>query len=127
MSDRSIKPSSVIMHLPPKQSSHIAKLAQKRCTSNCTLDGISIKALSETGAQVSIISEQFLCRHFPSAKLRNISKPLDCELNLTAATGTPIPHKGFIELTFTLQHKQYLIFVPFFVTTDDILLPLVGL
>ena len=126
MSDKNVKPSTFVTHLTPKQSSQIAKLVGKRCTINCKLDGISIEALWDTGAQVSIISEQFLRRHFPSAKLRNISELLDCELDLTAANGTPIPYKGFIELTFQLKHEQDPIFVPFLVTTEDISLPLVG-
>ena len=63
------------------------------------LNGYSIYALWDTGAQVSIISEQFVRRHFRPEKLRNISELLDCELDLTAANGTPIPYKGFIELT----------------------------
>ena len=126
MSDKNVKPSTFVTHLTPKQSSQIAKLVGKRCTINCKLDGISTKALWDTGAQVSIISEQFLRRHFPGAKLRNISELLDCELDLTAANGTPIPYKGFIELTFQLKHEQDPIFVPFLVTTEDISLPLIG-
>ena len=100
MSDKNLKPSTFVTHLTPKQSSLIAKLVGKRYNINCKLDGILIEALWDTGAQVSIISEQFLRCHFPSAKLKNISKLLDCELDLTADNGTPIPYKGFIELTF---------------------------
>ena len=118
MSDKNVKPSTFVTHLTPKQSSLIAKLAGKRCTINCKLDGISSKALWDTGAQVSIISERFPRRHFPSAKLRNISELLDCELDLTAANGTPIPYSGFIKLTF--KHEEDTIFVPFLVTTEDI-------
>ena len=58
--------------------------------------------------------------------MRNISELLDCELDLTAANGTSIPYKGFVELTFKLKYEQDAIFVPFLVTTEDISLPLVG-
>ena len=126
ISDKNVKPSTFVTHLTPKQSSQIAKLVGKRCTINCKLDGISTEALWDTGAQVSIISEQFLRRHFPGGKLRNISELLNCELDLTAANGTPIPYKGFVELTFKLKHEQDPIFVPFLVTTEDISLPLIG-
>ena len=84
------------------------------------------EALWDTAAQVSIISEQFLRRQFPGAKLRNISELLNWELDLTAANGTPIPYKCFIELTFKLKHEQEPIFVPFLVTTEDNSLLLVG-
>ena len=81
MSGKNVKPSTFVANLTPTQSSQIAKFVGKRCTINCKLDGISTEALWDTGAQVSIISEQFLRRHFPSAKLRNISELLDCELD----------------------------------------------
>ena len=102
------------------------KTCWKRCTIDCKLDGILTQALWDTGAQVYIIAEHFLRRHFPNAKLKNISELLDCELDLTAANGTPIPYKGFIELTFKLKDEQDPIFVPFLITTEDISLPLDG-
>ena len=126
MSDKNVKRSTFVTHLTPKQLSQIAKLVGKRCTTNCKLDGILIKALWDTGAQISIISEHFLRRHFPSAILRNISELLDCELDLTTSNGTLIPYKGFIELTFKLKHEQDPISVPFLVKTEDISLPRVG-
>ena len=82
MSDKNVKPSIFVTHLTLKQSLPIAKLVGKRCTINCKLDGIATEALWDTGAQVSIISEQLLRRHFPSAQLRNISEVLDCEFRL---------------------------------------------
>ena len=58
--------------------------------------------------------------------MRDISELNDCELDVTAANGTFIPYKGFVELTFELKTEQDAILVPFLVTTDDILLPLIG-
>ena len=51
---------------------------------------------------------------------------MNCELDLAAANGTPIPYKGFIELTFKSKHEQDLLFLLFLVTAEDILLPLLG-
>ena len=73
MSSQSEKPSNFVTHLTPKQLSQIAKLVGNRCTINCQLIGVSIEALWDTGAQVSIISEQFVRRHFYREKLRYIS------------------------------------------------------
>ena len=119
-SDKNIIPSDFIIHLTPKQSSQIANIVGNRCTINSEQDWIFVEALRGTGAQISIISEQFLRTRFPSIKLRNISELVDCELDLTAANGTPIPYIGFVELAFTLKNRRDPILVPFSVTTEDI-------
>ena len=125
-SHKNAVPPNFVTHLTPKQSSQIAKIVGNRCTINCKLNGLFVEALWDTGAQVSIISEQFLRNRFPGMKLRNISELIDCELDLTAANGTSIPYTGFVEFTFTLKNRQDPILVPFLVTTNDISMPLVG-
>ena len=125
-SEKNSRPTSFVTHLTPKQSSKLAKLVGNRCTIKCKLNALSVEALWDTGAQVSILSEQFLSRRFPGTKLRNISELIDCKLDLTAANGTRIPYKGFVELEFRLKDEQDPILVPFLVTSDDISLPLVG-
>ena len=64
VSDRNIKHSNFVTHLTPKQSSLLAKLVGNRCTITCELNGTSVEALWDTGAQVSIISEQFRSNRF---------------------------------------------------------------
>ena len=113
VSEKNSRPTSFVTHLTPKQSSKLAKLVGNRCTIKCKLNALSVEALWDTGAQVSILSEQFLRRRFPGTKLRNISELFDCKL-------------GFVELEFRLKDEQDPILVPFLVTSDDISLPLVG-
>ena len=126
VSEKNFRPTSFVTHLTPKRSSKLAKLVGNRCAIKCKLNALSVEALWDTGAQVSIHSEQFLRRRFPGTKLRNISELIDCKLDLTAANGTRIPYKGFVELEFRLKDEQDPILVPFLVTSDDISLPLVG-
>ena len=125
-SARNIKYSNFVTHLTPKQSSQIAKLVGNQCTITCELNGNFVEVLWDTGAQVSIISQKYLNSRFPGIKLKNISELIDCELDLTAANGTNISYKGFVELTFKLKSEQDTIVVPFLVTTDDISLPIIG-
>ena len=126
VSEKNSRPTSFVTHLTPKRSSKLAKLVGNRCTIKCKLNALSVEALWDTGAQDSILLEQFLRRRFPGTKLRNISELIDCKLDLTAANGTCIPYKGFVELEFRLKDEQDPILVPFLVTSDDISLPLVG-
>ena len=47
-------------HLTPKQHTKITNLVGNRCTVNCQLGGKTAQALWDTGAQVSLVSKQFL-------------------------------------------------------------------
>ena len=105
-SARNTKHSNFVTNLTPKQSSQIAKLVGNQCTITCELNGSFVEVLWDTGAQVSIISQKYLNSRFPGIKLRNISELIDCELDLTAANGTNIPYKDFVELTFKLKSEQ---------------------
>ena len=83
-----------VSHLTPKKSQKFANLVGERCIINCNLDGKQIQALWDTGAQVSILSENFVRENFPSTKIKEISELLDCDLNVTAANGSSIPYLG---------------------------------
>ena len=48
------------------------------------------------------------------------------ELNLTAANGTTIPYKGWVDLTFRLSSPESELSVPFLVTEEILETPLVG-
>ena len=67
------------MYLTPKQRIAVAKLAGKKCKMSCTLDGIQVKALWDTGAQVSkvsMVSKTWLRENLPSSKSRNLEELL---------------------------------------------------
>ena len=122
----SVSANRFVSHLTPKKSQKIAKLVGERCIINCIFDGKPVRALWHTGAQVSILSENFVRENFPREKIKEISELLDCNFNVTAANGTQIPYKGWVEIEFKLKHNQETIIVPFLVTNEVIDLPLVG-
>ena len=62
----------------------------------------------------------------PDVPIRNISELVDIELNLTAANGTTIPYKGWVELKFRLPSPESELLVPFLVTEEILETPLVG-
>ena len=88
-------------HLTPKQHNAVVKLVGKQCTVKCIFNGTEVEALWDTGAQVSIISEGML--KGTSHKVRAIAELLDTpNLSLSAANGTPIPYKGWVEINVKL-------------------------
>ena len=45
---------------------------------------------------------RLVSKHFHEVELRNIAELLDSELKLTAANGSAIPYKGWVEFKFSL-------------------------
>ena len=91
-----------VSHITPKKQAAIAKLVGRKCSIRCLINDADVEALWDTGAQVSIIPEHVLSDKLPKLKIRDISELLgvDSGLNLTAANGTSIPYKGWIEIKF---------------------------
>ena len=114
-----------VSHITPKQRLKLASLVGKRCVIKCYLNGRECQALWDTGAQVSVISKEYIDRNLPQSKLKDISELINCELKLTAANGTQIPYLGWTEIDFTTTNKENLI-VPFLVVKESIGLPLIG-
>ncbi len=67
-----------------------------KCLVKCMLNDRVVTALWDTGAQVSIMSEEFLQTELPTSSIKNIHELLGLQetINLQAANGTPIPYCG---------------------------------
>ena len=118
-------------HLTPKQHVAVAKLVGKKCKESCVLNGVSVEALWDTGAQVSIASKHWLEEYLPSLKLRNIKELLGEEtgLNLIGANGGPIPFEGWVEVQFQLASSNQPsnpLSVPLLVARDELEFPIIG-
>ena len=72
----------------------IAKLIGGKCFIKCHLNGARTEALYDTGAQVTIISEDWRQRNLPDSTMLPISDLLEGELSLNAANGTEITFPG---------------------------------
>ena len=79
--------STFVSHLTPQQHATVVGLVGKRCTVKGEINGQKIDVLWDTGAQVSLISDQLVRRNFPGVTIKNISELLNSELNLTTANG----------------------------------------
>ena len=118
--------STFVSHLTPQQHATVVGLVGKRCTVKGDINGHSSEVLWDTGAQVSIISNEFLRRNFPDVVVKDISELLNTKLSLTAANGSEIPYIGWVELNFRLSSCNNELKVPFLVTEQYLDSPLIG-
>ena len=125
-------PDAYPSHLNPKQKTAIAGLVGKRCTLTCKLENENFEVLWDTGAQVSLISEQTIEKYFPYLEIKNISELLNPndDLDLLATNGTAIPYKGWAEIDLnidpTRENSEFQTCVPFLVTPETLDYPIVG-
>ena len=109
-----------VSHLTPNQHAKVAKLVGKRCM---VLNNVQTEALRDTGAQVSIVSKDWVAQNLPTAERRQINELLDNKgLDLKAANGSEIPYESWIEVSFTLatSDDKHGMSVPFLISTDPL-------
>ena len=95
-------------HLSPREDAAITGLVGKKCTVQCSLNGVETTALWDTGAQVSIVSSEWIREHLPSAKIRGVEDLLGIKnLDLKAANGTALPYCGWTEIDFSLIGRNH--------------------
>ena len=66
-----------VSHLTYKSQMKVTRLVRSKCMVKCLLNYIDSTALSDSGSQISILSERFLAKHFPPLKTRDLSEWLD--------------------------------------------------
>eukprot|EP00794_Sanderia_malayensis_P004193 gene4193-4752_t len=114
-------------HVTPQQQKKIIEVVGKKCLVSCKLDETCGSALWDTGAQVSMVSMEWLKLNLPNHEIQKLDRILGVNLNLTAANGTNIPYKGFVELTVKLsEHQNFELGVPFLVTQEKLEVPILG-
>ena len=117
-------------HLTPKQHKEVARLVGGKCLVECYLQGVHTEALWDTGAQVSIVPLSWMNRNLPGIQLHAIEELMEAgeKFQLTAANGTTIPFKGWVELRFQLRETeaQQGMIVPLLVSLDEIAQPIIG-
>ena len=79
-----------------------------RASANCPetyieLNGVKVKCLLDTGAQVSTISEHFYKKYLSTSKLSDTSQIL----KLSAANKLHIPYLGYVEVSLKIQNTVY--------------------
>ena len=93
---------------------------------NCQFNEKKVKALWDTGSQVSVIFEVFVSQNFPELQIRDISELLQTDLKLTAANGSDIPYRRWAEINFQVTPYSPVLTVPFLVRPETSDPPLIG-
>ena len=110
-----------LSHLSPKEHTTVVQLVGRKCMVNCELNGQGTEALWDTGAQVSIISWDWVRNNLRECTVQPVEKLLGVtQLDLKAANGTDLPYMGWIDVDFKLAGKnhEYGVNVPFLVSKD---------
>ena len=118
-----------LSHLSPKEHTTVVQLVGRKCMVNCKLNGQETEALWDTGAQVSIISWDWVQNNLQECTVQPVEKLLGVtQLDLKAANGTDLPYMGWIDVDFKLAGKnhEYGVNVPFLVSKDRIDSPIIG-
>ena len=115
-----------VSHLTPKQHAKVISLVGRRCAIKARLNEKVVQILWDTGAQVSMISTSFIREHFPNLLIRDVGDLLDGDLNLTAANGSDIPYRGWVELDLQIGDSEHVLSGPLLVTDEKVRVPLVG-
>ena len=95
----------------------------------CVMNNVQTEALWDTGAQVSIVSKDWIAENLPTAESRRMDELLnDKGLDLKAANGTEIPYEGWIEVSFKLMTSddKHGMSVPFLISTEAMDHPIIG-
>lgn len=78
--------------LPPSRRKKLVNLVGERCIINWYLNDQKVKALWDTGAQVSLINSKYVKENFPNTEVH----PLDTLLHVIAANGSEIPFTALL-------------------------------
>ena len=117
-------------HITPRKPERIVRLVGRnsKCVVDCYLEDKPTEVLWDTGAQVSIVSEDFLQSKLPTVQTRDIKQLFgtDGSISLQAANGTDIPYCGWVEIAVRLTNEtETEIRVPFLLTKENIEQPII--
>ena len=99
-------------HVTPRKHLQIVKLVGERCVVPCLINGNEVNVLYDTGAQVSMISHDWMRRNL-----------IDYELK---KHGTQIPYTGYVDVNLRLKSNDHELVVPMLVSKNNIDLPIIG-
>lgn len=81
-----------------------ARVVGKRCLVRASLAGVSTTILWDIGSQASTVGADWKEKYLPDVKVKPVNELLeDQSLELSAANGTNIPYRGWIDIEVTLS------------------------
>ncbi len=117
--------------LPTQTSRRLAKFIGAKALARCDLNGLTVNALLDTGAQVSMIDKSWKEKYLPDAPIRLLSEIFDEgeELEVHAVNGDILPFDGWVLIAVSFKGNGVLsqsIMVPFLICSIPLAQPLLG-
>ena len=119
------------LSLPTQMSRRLAKFVGAKALVRCNLSGLTVNALLDTGAQVSMIDRRWKEKYLPGVSARPLSEIFDDkeELEVHAVNGDILPFDGWMLITVNLcgnDHFSQPIMVPFLISSVPLEQPILG-
>ncbi|KAJ8010531.1 hypothetical protein DPEC_G00076050 [Dallia pectoralis] len=113
------------------KTDNIIKLIGSKALTQCNLNGLTVRALLDTGAQVSMVDREWKDKYLPSVDVKPLRELLGWQddLKVYAINGDLIPFDGWAVITVNLlgnEDPSLSINVPFLVSKMPIERPLLG-
>ena len=118
---------SFISHVTPKVRRQIVDLVGDRCLIECMIKGLAVEGLWDTGAQVSLVCQQWLSQLDSPPDIKPLTDLVGgADISLSGAGGKKIPYLGYVWLPVLLKGRTEEIDVPFLVTASELTNPIIG-
>ena len=128
--EKTYKSGSYSTNLTPKEKNNVAELIGDKCLIQCGINESEASVSLDTGAHVSIISEDYMQQSNPGAEITHISHILDKPDSMRVQCGNQadIPFNSFtvMQLNVGDEGVSCHVDVPFLITTNFIHHPIAG-
>ena len=104
----------------------LIRLVGEKPVLSCNLGAKKTNVLWDTGSMVSLVDRRWVALNFPHAKILSVSDFLDEKLEVKAANSTSMEIDGVVVLDFSLCDGGETISVPFVVTAQTLIEPILG-
>lgn len=115
---------------PLPQRGRLAQLIGKRCMVSCTLNGVPLRMLLDSGAQVTMVGKAWMEKALPHVHIQPLESLIsDRPLEISAANGTDVPFEGWAEMELqigSIKHGHVTIQVPILISQNCLNYPILG-
>jgi hypothetical protein len=108
-----------VTELSPKCRDKLVKLVGEQCCMTCMLDESDVEVLWDTGAQVSMVTAEWLKTHAFQKEIRHVSELINSEPSVRSACGDEVPFEGWVDLSFSLKGGTESLSVSFLVSASS--------
>lgn len=99
----------------------VAQLIGQRCMVSCSINGVPLQMLLDSGAQVTMVSKSWIEQALPCIKIQPLGSLFDNSLEISAANNTQVPLDGWAEIDLQIcsqRHGRLTIGVPLLISRD---------